>query len=166
MLHLVRVIEAKLWRGDEVVWETSNKLNTLHSLGQKFVLQAIFNTLEAGVPPFFYAGLDNRVEPAESDILSEINTEPAIFGYQRVAVSSSNGFQVSVVDDVYQATTGVLTFNGTGGTWGPVQNVFLATTNDNSGTLISTIALDGPHFVNDGERLTMRFGIALKDCPE
>lgn len=166
MLHLLKVIEAQLWRDGKVVWETRDRPNTLHSLGTKFVLQGLFNTAEVGIPPFYYAGLDNRPSPAVGDLLSGINTEPATFGYQRVAISSSNGFVVSVVDDVYQATSGVLTFNATGGTWGPVQNVFLATTNDNTGILVSTIQLDGPHFVNDAEKLTLRVGVSLKDCPE
>lgn len=165
MIHLFKVLNIKLWRGNRVMWERHNLKNILHTAAQQYALRCLFNTTEASVPSFYYAGLDNRVSPAASDVLSELDTEPATFGYQRVAISSADGFVVSLNDGgLYQATTGVITFNGTGGTWGPVQNVFLATTADNTGVLISTIALDGPHFVGNGEKLTMQFGVSLGDC--
>jgi hypothetical protein len=80
-------------------------------------------------------------------------------------VSSTTGFTIGLnTDDIYQATSNVLTFVASGGSWGPVKNVFLATTVNNSGVLLSTAALDGSRFLNDGESTTLRLGLTLRDA--
>jgi len=151
-------------RFGRVVWHREGIKNLVHLQGEQFCLTALFSTGSMSVPANYYAGLDNRTTPAVSDTLGNLSGEPSQFGYSRQAIASATGFVVALNNDnVYQATTNVLTFNATGGTWGPVSTIFLATTADNSGLLISTANLDGTHHVADGEKLTIRVALTLAD---
>jgi hypothetical protein len=162
------VLEVKHLSDDgKVKWEQYKVPNLIHSSGELYCLTALFSTVVTQIPANYYVGLDNRASPAATDTLANLSQEPSQFGYGRQPLSSGTGFVVSITNDgIYQAVSNVLTFSAVSGTWGPVKNVFLATSADNTGLLISTATLDGTHFLNDGEQLTLRIALTLKDVPE
>lgn len=163
----MRVLELKHYsREGELLWEQDVVPNIIHAEGELYCLTALFTTLVTSIPSNYYAGLDNRTTPAREDTLANLSQEPSQYGYARQPLNSGSGFIVSVNSNgVYQATSNVITFIANGGTWGPVKNIFLTTTVDNSGKLISTAALDGQHFLSTGEQLTMRLALTLRDFP-
>lgn len=165
MRHLMTILEARhLSKSGEVLWGQNIVKNTIHLKGELYCLTALFRTDTTSIPANYYAGLDNRATPASSDTLDNLSQEPTQFSYSRQATSSATGFDVALNNSgVYQATSRVLTFNAVGGTWGPVSNIFLATSVDNTGYLISTAKLDGSHFVGNGEKLTIRMAMTLTD---
>lgn len=148
----------------EIVWQKFNLPNTVHLGGDYFMLSALFASISASIPASYYLGLDNRTIPAESDTLANLSQEPSQFAYARQAISSGNGFSVALNGNgVYQATSTVVAFIATGGSWGPVSNLFLSTTVNNSGYLIATSPLDDTVTVGSGEQLTLRFALTLRD---
>lgn len=162
----MRVLELKHYSRDgELLWSKDVVPNMIHADGELYCLTALFTTLVTTVPDFYYAGLDNRTTPARSDTLANLSQEPTQFGYARQPLNSGSGFVVTESNDVYQATSNVITFVASGGTWGPVKNIFLATSSDETGSLISTAELDGQHYLNTGEQLTMRLALTLRDFP-
>lgn len=151
-------------KNNNCIWEDENLHNIIHKNGEAFCLGALFRTSSTPIPANYYAGLDNRTIPASSDTLSNLSQEPTQFGYARQPISSANGFTIALNDSgINQATSGVVVFTASGGTWGPIKNLFFATTSDNSGTLISTAELGGSHSVNSGERLTLQIALNLRD---
>lgn len=166
MKKLMTVLEIKHFDAQgKLLWEKKHIPNVIHHAAEQYFLSVLFNTTAATVPINYYCGLDNRTSPDASDTLANLSQEPTQFGYTRQAVSSSTGFTVGLnTDSIYQATSNVLTFVASGGSWGPVKNVFLATTVNNSGVLLSTAALDGSRFLNDGESTTLRLGLTLRDA--
>lgn len=166
MSKLMTVLEVEHWGADGALRHRQSLVpNIWHRQGEAFCVGALFNTSATPIPVNYYCGLDNRVTPAATDTLDSLSQEPSQFGYVRQAVSSSSGFTVTVnASGVYQATTNVLTFVVSGGTWGPVRNIFLTDSATSSGVLISTAALDGPRSVGDGEKLTLRLGLTLRDA--
>lgn len=166
MLHLLRILEVKHLDVDgSVIWESRDLPNTLHKTGEEYVLQACFCNAVQGVVDFYYAGMDDRETISVDDTMADVTAEPAAYGYIRQAISSASGFTVSenIATDHFEAVSGILTFTATGGTWGPVRNLFLATASDEDGILISSVAMDGTHFVSNGQQLTVRIGIRLWD---
>jgi len=168
MKHLMTVLEIKhLDRNGKVIWERRGLKNLIHSQGEQYCLTALFNTENQSIPANYFAGLDNRTTPALSDTLANLSQEPTQFGYARQAITSGSGFSIALNSQgVYQATSNILIFNATGGSWGPVRNVFLATSSNNTGKLICTAPLDGPHTVVSGEQMTLRIALTLKDLGE
>jgi hypothetical protein len=154
-----------LGRDGEVLWEQREVPNIWHRGGEVFCLGVLFNSAETALPANYYCGLDNRSSLAVSDTLANLSQEPTQFGYGRQAISSASGFTIDLNEfDVYQATSGVLTFEAVGGTWGPVRNIFLATSLSSGGVLMSTAALDGSRSVADGEKLSLQIGLTLRDA--
>ncbi len=167
MGRLMTVLEIQHWdRNGNLIWEGKNFPNLLHDEGEAFCLGVLFNSAVTPLPPNYYCGLDNRVSPAAVDSLANLSQEPTQFGYARQVVSSANGWTVAINESgIYQATTNVLTFVASGGGgWGPVRNLFLTNSATNTGKLISTAALDGPHTLSDGEQITLRLGLTLRDA--
>ena len=83
------------------------------------------------------------------------------------AVSSSNGFTIVLgSDNNYRAKSSIVTFSASGGSWGPVQNLFLATSTSNSGYLISTAQFNPlqTRTLANGESLTLRISVGLTNC--
>lgn len=164
----MQVIEAKHYRGDECIWEAYDLPNIYHQTGEQFVLSVAFNTASATVPLFYYLGLDNRTTLSYTDTLSNLSGEPSanINGYARQPLSSASGFSVALNSTTghIKATSGIVAYNASGGPWGPVQNIFLATTIGNTGTLIASVPLSGSRTLNDGDRFTARIGLSLTNC--
>jgi hypothetical protein len=110
-------------------------------------------------------GLDDRATITTDDLITDLSNEPINNGYLRAAVSSSGSFSVDVLNGVYRATSQIVTFTATGSGWGPVKNLFLTTTADNSGVLLASSPLSNTITLAGGDAVNMRMALALQDCP-
>lgn len=164
---IMKVLEIKHWREGEVIWEQNNILNLLHLDGEEFVLRAAFNggRISNIIPENFYMGLDNRQAPSASDTMDSLIAEPTANGYTRQPISSAGDFTVVEDSSHFRAVSPIIAFQASSGSWGPVQNLFLTDRTDNTGFLISTAIIQTPITVNDGETVTLRLAMQLRDCP-
>jgi hypothetical protein len=172
MKHAIRIIEIQhLSKNGEVLWEQKNLKNILHTEGEEFLLSAAFiggKTSNTYIPTSYYFGLDNRATLAAADTMATVasNGEPSTNGYARSSVSSLSQFTISTNISGYNtATSPIVGFTASGGSWGPVRNLFLTDKSDNSGYLIASVALTTPKTVMAGEAIHARMGLELKDCP-
>ncbi len=139
-MHLIKILEIKhLDSEGNVLWQEENIPNIFHRQGEQFLLSVAFNTASTiVVPANYYIGLDGRLTLSDTDTLLSLANEPNTNGYSRAAVPSLNGFSVSLdVNNKFSAVSNVVQFSASGGSWGPVQNLFLCNTITNSGFLIS-----------------------------
>jgi hypothetical protein len=164
---IMKVLEIKHWRNGKVIWEQNQILNLLHNDGEEYVLRAAFNggRISNVIPENFYMGLDNRQFPAAGDTMDSLISEPSSNGYTRQPISSAGDFTVVEDSSHFRAVSPIMAFQAAGGNWGPVQNLFLTDRTDNTGYLISTATLQTPITVNDGETVTLRLAMQLRDCP-
>ncbi|MCK9459677.1 MAG: hypothetical protein M0R80_08565 [Proteobacteria bacterium] len=170
MKHIIEILEIKhLSKNGTVLWEAYNLPNTLHISGEQFILLATFvgGITNTYIPASYYFGLDNRTSLDTADtLLTAAATEPATYGYNRAVVGSSGQFIVSVAMTGHNiATSPIVTFSAIGGPWGPVKNMFLSTTANNTGYLIASVPLLSSITLNAGEQVSARIGLGLKDCP-
>jgi hypothetical protein len=137
-----------------------------HEAGETLFLSALFSTTQASVPPIYYVGLDNRSTLSYSDTLLSLVGEPPnnVFGYTRQPLTSTNGFNVTFNGSHMQASSGIITFNAIGGSIGPVGNVFLATSPDNTGDLIISMSLSSVQTITSGQKLTIRLILPFTTC--
>ena len=159
------------------LWSVENLGNTWHRQGQQFILMNSFWTpsqlssspVYNGVPNNYYVGLDNRSSISEDDTLATnigSSAEPSGNGYVRYALSSTTGFSVGLNYDYnIVATSGVCTFTAGVGAWQTVNNVFLASTNDNSGYLIaSSVFAPSGRILQPGETITAQLNLSFSTC--
>ena len=168
MIHLMRIDHVELVRDGKVIYREENILNQLHLLGEYYCLSALFtggNTPNMVIPTNYYMGLDNRTILAAADTFSSLVNEPVGNGYVRQLLSSATGFTIDVSNGVHRAVGSIITFSAISLGWGPVQNIFLATTSDNSGYLISSASLSTPLQPAAGDSFNMRMSMSLRDCP-
>jgi hypothetical protein len=159
------VLEARhLDENGSCIWEKQHLPNILHQQGEEFILKTIFNT-SAGIiiPGAFYLGLDNRTNLTLTDTLSEVVNEPTNNGYMRQGISSSNGFQVTLNNLDWLVTSSSIMFNATGGSWGPVKNIFLTNVSYGSGFLISSVPLKTSRTIESGQTLSLRIALGLRN---
>lgn len=132
----------------------------LHTEGLQYLLEVGF-TEEQSVPANFYIGLATDASLAEDASLGD-QTEVSGTGYARQTVASDNV-------DITSATTGTadrkvttkeVTFTA-GGVWSGAKTVFLATSADDSGKLIASVALGETRTLNNGDTLTLSIEIDL-----
>lgn len=161
---LMKVLEIKHYsKHNELLWEDKNILNLLHTDGEEFILQVLFGG--EAIPTAYYLGMDNRASLSESDTMGSLGTEPIGNGYLRQPVLSTGEFTFTVTSLGFtQAQSPIVEFNASGGTWGPVANLFLTDQSDSSGYLISSIKLSSTVTLDDGERVTVRMGLGMRDC--
>ncbi len=165
---LLKILEIEhLDSAGNVIWSDKNLYNVFHSEGEEFVLRAVFvggvaNTI---IPVNYYFGLDNRTTPAIADTMLSLTSEPSTNGYGRIAVSSTNTFTVALTGSNFRADGPIVTFSASGGSWGPVKNLFLTDQIDGSGFLIASVPLSQTLILDTGEVVNMRMGLSLKDCP-
>jgi hypothetical protein len=164
---LLKVIEVKHIRDGEVIWEERNLHNLLHQDGEEFMLRAVFQggPLEnPTIPEYYYLGLDNRQSLSIEDTITDLVGEPAGSGYQRQAVSSETDFAINFETDHFVATSPIVAFQATVGSWGPVSNLFITDQNDESGYLIATAPMNSGIEVVAGDSVTRRIGLQLREC--
>lgn len=150
---------------NECIWEDAKIPNMLHLGGEEMMLQLAFDT-DAGatVPSAYYIGLDNRTTISVDDTMGSLISEPSTNSYERQSVSSVSGFSITNVSTGMKAISAVVTFEALGGSWGPVNSVFLSTTDDNSGILMSSAALSSARTLSAGETLSLIVSISLTQC--
>jgi hypothetical protein len=158
---LIKILEIQhLSKNGEVLWRSENIRNVLHSEGEEFMLTSLFVDAST-IPSDYVFGLDNRLTTAADDTMADVSiVEPAGNGYFRQAVASDGQFTISVVNNIHRANSPIVTFSAAGGSWGPVRNLFLTNQPDSSGFLIASVPL-----AQDGESVSMRMALSLKDCP-
>lgn len=163
---LCKIISLEHIRNNQIIAKEKNIRNMLHTEGESFLLESCF-TNPAAIPSYYYFGLDARITPAIGDTMSTLFNEPSGNGYSRVAMSSNgsppNYFEIEQVDGVYRATSTLLVFSATLSGYGPVRNVFLSTTANNSGKLIATNALSEPYTLAAGDAVRIKMSLALQD---
>lgn len=137
-----------------------------HKAGETLNLNAMFATQQANVPAIYYVGLDNRSSLNYNDTLLSLLNEPPnnVYGYTRQPITSTNGFSVAFNGTHMQASSGIITFSAVGGNIGPVGNVFLATTPDNTGNLIVSMTLSSVQTIQSGQVLTVRLNFPFTSC--
>lgn len=164
---LLKVLEFNQIRDGKIITQFKNIKNLLHASGENFILQACFfgGQTSSIIPDNYYLGLDNRENLDVSDTMVSLTGEPSGNGYSRQTISSAGSFVISYNSSHYIATSPIVSFQATGSSWGPVNNLFLTTATDNSGFLISSVLLPQPVTVAAGDVVTLRTAMSLKDCP-
>jgi hypothetical protein len=165
---LMRLIEVRHTDANgNIIWEAKNLYNLLHREGEEFLLRAAFTggRISNIIPEKYYLGLDNRQAVAEEDTMDDLIGEPFGNGYERAEILSQGDFDINLEDNHILATSPIVAFRATTGSWGPVSNLFLTTASDGSGMLISTVILESPISLNIGDTVTMRIGMQIKECP-
>ena len=148
-----------------LIYQEKNIKNIIHTKGEELILKILF--AGESVPSQYYIGLDSRSSLSrDSDISAIYGLEPTQNYYSRQKVDS-NGFAISTVSSGIRADSPLMAFKAVGGSWGPVNNIFLSTnlgTDVNNNILISSVKLSRVITVSDGETITMKMGMALSSC--
>jgi hypothetical protein len=160
---LMKVLEIKHVRNGEVLWEAKNLNNLMHLVGDQYFLDVLFAGED--LPDTYYLGLDGRTSLSADDTIEDLVNEPSSNGYTRQPVSSSSGWRVEQVSNVWRAIGNIITFSASGGSWGPVGNLFLTTEADSTGVLIASVALDQQTTVSSGDSVSMRLSLSMRDYP-
>ena len=163
---LLKIIEINhLDQNGNIIWQKKDLKNILHHQGEAFILNVTFVD-QTSVPAKFYFGLDNRPGPNALDTLASIYNEPTTnTGYQRISVGSSGQFVLSTdpTTHISTATSPIISFTAQTTSY-TVSNLFLATTSDSSGLLISTVQFGSVLTVAAGESVNMRMSLSLTTC--
>jgi len=146
----------------EILWR-EEKRNALADVGELAVLESFFRGNATYTPTQFYVRLCNDAL-VSTDTLSSILNEPSGNGYSgQLLERSSVGFPLMALSEGdYRTTSKEITFTASGGDIGPVNTVFLATTNDTAGILISYLNLSLSRTVLDGDSMIAQYRIKLK----
>lgn len=141
--------------------------NILPDEGEQAILSAYFDTDLSGYgspPANLYLRLDNRGTLAEGDQLTSLSGEPSTNGYAAQSISTTTGFTISQPGTYYQAASGTKTFGATGGSWGPVSKMNLATVaTGTAGKLICALALQATRTLSDGDTLNATITLGLSE---
>jgi hypothetical protein len=162
-LRIMKVLEINhINKHGDILYQNKNMGNLLHLAGEEFILKALFGGV--ALPSEYYLGLDARTVLNRADQISDIaSIEPASSGYTRQNVGTASFTFVTNTTGDYQANSPVVLFRAIGGSWGPVRNVFLATQGAYSGYLISSVPLGSNLTVQDGEIISIRIGLGLRN---
>jgi len=163
-LRIMKVLEINhINKHGDILYQNKNIGNLLHLQGEEFMLKALFGGV--ALPSEYHLGLDSRTVLNRSDEISNIaSIEPSTNGYTRQNVGPASFTFVTNTSGDYQANSPVVLFRATGGSWGPVRNVFLAYAQGAySGYLISSVPLGSNLTVQDGEIISIRIGLGLRN---
>lgn len=155
-------------RKNELLWQARDLYNVLHLDGEEFLLRAAFTggRVSNVIPEYYWLGMDTRYTPIITDTMDDILNEPSSdYGYNRQQISSAGDFTVGTDDSHWVASSPIVAFRAQNGSWGPVKNLFLTNLETDSGYLIATAPLSSDVTVADGDSITMRIAIMLRDCP-
>lgn len=128
-------------RRGEVIWQAQLR-NSLADQGEEAILETYFRNTSGYVATNFYIRFCNDTL-ADTDTLSSVLNEPTGNGYAATAVArSSVGFPTkSFSGGDWSLTSAEMSITASGGDIGPLTTMYLATTSDNSGLLISYVSL-------------------------
>lgn len=159
---IMKVLELEHIGSDgRVLHRESNLKNIIHGKGEELILSILFSG--GSVPENYYVGLDFRSSLEKSQTISGVfGWEPMSYAYARQTVPSSN-FSLTNTHSGLQANSPTLLFRASGGSWGPVRNIFLCTAlgYGTNSVLVSSVPLSTSITVADGEIVTMRMAMAL-----
>jgi hypothetical protein len=160
----IKEIQHKDSKGN-IIWEAFDIPNLLHLEGEQFLLQAAFTGGKTStiIPEYYYLGLDNRLLVSVEDNVGDLLSEPSFAGYQRAEIASSNDFAINFEQNHYVATSPIVAFRATTGSWGPVSNLFLTAQVNGSYKLLSTAVLPAAVALDSGESVTMRIGMQIRE---
>lgn len=163
--HLVRIVSlVHRDSSGNVLMKKSDMLNMVHFSGERFILRALF--AGGDIPLFYYLGLDSRSSPSKSNVMEDLNgSEPSANGYARQSVNSKGFSLTKEASGSWRATGSSILFNASGGSWGPVSNIFMCTGLDyGPSVLISSVPIGQNLIVQDGETITMKMALSLSGC--
>lgn len=161
---LMKIAEAEHIRDGKVLWREENILNTFHAGGELFLLSCGFDNDGSYPPEEYYIGLDNRTTVTVEDLMTDLVDEPVGNGYLRQSVSSNGGFTIDLVNNVYVATSQILTFSASVMTgYGPISTIFITTKSDDTGILLATATFSNPFSFNAGDIFNTRINLSLQD---
>jgi hypothetical protein len=144
-----------------ILWRSENIHNLLHSEGEFFILSALFDG--GAIPANYYFGMDIRTTIAVTQTISDlIGQEVTGSGYARQEISSSGDFVISETDDLYYATSPILSFSASSGSWS-ANNLFLTNQAGYSGKLIASVPLGTTITVNAGQIVSVKMSLSLRD---
>jgi len=142
-------------RNGKVIYEEKNKKNIVPNQGEKAILEVFYRGIDSIVPnDKFYIGLYNG-SIGESTTLATIPSEPSGNGYSRQEVErSTTGWPTIELDEGdWRVVSKEIELTASGGSIGPVNGAFIATTLDNSGSLIGAVAMAVERTVIAGDRI-------------
>jgi len=148
----------------EVLWELLDKHNVLTDEGERAIGEVFFRGNDGVfVATDFFVGLYNGVI-GEGSTLTNVPNEPVVAGYARLLLERSPvGFPtVEQHEGDWRWVSKDLTIEATGGEIGPVSGAFLATSSDNTGTLIGAVAIGVSRTIQQGDFLVVRIRPKLK----
>lgn len=162
-VKIMKVLEIRHYdKNGSILFANKNIDNILHYEGEQFMLKSLFGGLS--LPTEYYLGLDSRTTLSRSNGLINLSSlEPSANGYSRQNVATNSFSFISNELGDYQANSPVVLFRASGGTWGPVRNVFLATQAAYAGYLISSVPLGSNITAQDGEIISIRIGLSLRN---
>jgi hypothetical protein len=146
---------------DGAILHEEDAPNNLADEGEQAFLDCVLRATSC--PTTFFLRLYNDT-PVETDTLSTLTGEPSTNGYAAQELTrNSTGWPTLALDSGdYQATAATKTFTATGGSWGPVTYLALATSSNNSGKLISYAALSTSRTLANGESLQVTYKLKLQ----
>lgn len=151
----------KHFRKGKLLWEHAGR-NDLVDQGEEAILEVFFRGVSSYIPSEFYLRLCNDTL-AETDALTNVLNEPSGNGYSAQLLERSTvGFPTKeqVLGD-YRLVSKEITFTASGGQIGPITTAYLATTQDNSGSLIAFKALPISRTILDGDSMIVQLAIKL-----
>jgi hypothetical protein len=172
-MRLLTIENIKLFdKNKNIKYEQSNIKNTLHQIGESYMLNCLFvnktrkdkGEIQKTREDFYYAGLDNRSTLNTTDVMSSLVNEPSANGYSRQKITSWSSPVIS--NSVFVTKSNNITFNASTGTntgWGPVKNIFLATTQNISGILISSAKLNQELKMVAGDTIVLVMNLSLSN---
>lgn len=158
---VLKIIEVEHIRDSKVIWSQKDLLNMLHIKGEEFLLTCCFNNNGSYPPSDYFFGLDNRMVISKEDIMDDLVEEPVGNSYIRQSRSSNGGFTIETFNNGYRAVSNIMTFSAAGLGWGPVRNIFMATSPDTSGVLVSSVALSQEITLLSGDSVNLRMSLSL-----
>ncbi len=160
---ILKILEIQLIENNKIIFEKRNLKNLMHLQGEEYFLNVLFSG--SSIPTYYYFGLDNRENLDVLDTLDDLYQEPSRYGYSRQSVDSSSGWTFSTSGSIYRAVSPIITFTASGGSIGPIQNVFLTTQDSGESTvdgyLISSIYLESSITILDGNSISLRASVGL-----
>jgi len=149
-------------KNSKVKYEQSNIKNTLHQIGESYMLNCLFVNKNTRVD-YYWAGLDNRSSLNTADTMSSLVNEPSTNGYSRQKITSWSSPVIS--NSVYVVKSNNIMFSASTGTsgWGPVKNIFLSTTQNISGILISSVKLNQELTMSPGDTIVLVMNLSLSN---
>ena len=146
-------------RKGKVLWEIT-KRNALVDEGEMIILDAFFRN--SNVPSSFYVGFCYGEINEVSQLVHIPNEPSSANGYSRALLSRNEvDFPVLELNEGdYQLTTKEMTITASGGSIGPLNKAFMATSETSVGYLLSFISLPTVVTIQDGDDIT--FSIKIK----